>query len=120
VIIAANALVVLVALLHIGFLVLGMFLWTRPLGLSVFGQTPERARETAAMAAYQGVYHGFLAAGLIWGLVYPAPGAGLQIKLFFLGCVIVAGLYGGHLVSRRILYVQALPAIVAAILLLIA
>jgi putative membrane protein len=116
---AANALVLLVALLHLWFLVLQMFLWTQPLGLSVFGITLERATATAALAANQGLYNGFLAAGLLWGLLHPVPGVGLQIKLFFLGCIIVAGLYGGYRVGRRVFYWQGAPALVAAVLLLI-
>ena len=119
-IVVANALVVLVVLLHVSFLVLEMFFWTQPLGLAVFGLTLERAQVSAVLAANQGLYNGFLAAGLIWGLLHPAPAFALQIKLFFLGCVIVAALYGTYSVGRRVLYVQGLPAIAAAILLLIA
>ena len=116
----ANLLVALVALLHVYFLVLEMFLWTKPLGLRTFNQSLEKAKDSAVLAANQGLYNGFLAAGLIWGLVHPFPAIGLQIKLFFLACVVVAGLYGAYSVSRRILFVQALPAAVAGILLLIA
>jgi putative membrane protein len=116
----ANLLVALVALLHVYFLVLEMFLWTKPQGLRTFGQSIEKAKITAVLAANQGLYNGFLAAGLVWGLVHPFPAIGLQIKLFFLACVVVAGVYGAYSVSRRILFVQALPAAVAGILLLIA
>ena len=116
----ANLLVALVALLHVYFLVLEMFLWTKPAGLRTFGQSLERAKDSAVLAANQGLYNGFLAAGLIWGLVHPFPAIGLQIKLFFLACVVVAGVYGAYSVSRRILFVQALPAAAAGILLLIA
>ena len=115
----ANILVALVALLHVYFLVLEMFLWTQPLGLRTFGQSLEKAKNTAVLAANQGLYNGFLAAGLAWGLLHPFPAIGLQIKLFFLACVVVAGVYGAYSVSRRILFVQALPAALAGILLLI-
>lgn len=105
----ADAATGLVALLHLGFLVLEMFLWTKPLGLRIFRNTPERAELTKVLAANQGLYNGFLAAGLAWGLV-----AGSQpFKVFFLGCVIVAGAYGAWSVSRRIFWVQAAPAAVA-------
>lgn len=107
----AQGLVGLVALLHLYFLVLEMFLWTRPLGLRVFRNTPEKAEASKILAANQGLYNGFLAAGLAWGLWLGA--AGRDITLFFLGCVIVAGLYGAYSVSRRILWVQAAPAAVA-------
>jgi putative membrane protein len=109
----ANSLVALVAALHLYFLALEMFLWTRPTGLKVFGNTPEKAQASAVLAANQGLYNGFLAAGLIWGLFHPHPAFGFQIKVFFLLCVVVAGLYGGYSVSRRIIMVQALPAAVA-------
>jgi putative membrane protein len=91
----ANILVALVALLHLYFLVLEMFLWTKPLGLKTFQQTQQKADDSAVLAANQGLYNGFLAAGLIWGLVHPVAGFGFEIKVFFLLCVIVAGLYGG-------------------------
>jgi putative membrane protein len=111
----ANVLVALVALLHVYFLVLEMFLWTRPLGLKTFGQSLEKATDSAVLAANQGLYNGLLAAGLIWGVVHPNPAFGFQIKAFFLGCVIVAGVYGAATVSRRILFVQAAPAALALI-----
>ena len=107
---AANALIALVALLHLYFLVLEMFFWTQPLGLKIFRQSLEKAQASAVLAANQGLYNGFLAAGLIWGLFHPDPTVGFQIKVFFLLCVVVAGLYGGYSVSRRIIMVQALPA----------
>jgi putative membrane protein len=116
----ANILVALVAALHVYFLVLEMFLWTRPLGLKTFRNTPEKARDSAVLAANQGLYNGFLAAGLIWGLVQPVAGFAFQIKVFFLLCVIVAGVYGAATVSHRILYVQAAPAALALILLWLA
>ncbi|MBR0902970.1 DUF1304 domain-containing protein [Bradyrhizobium liaoningense] len=109
----ANLLVALVAILHGFFLVLEMFLWDRPLGLKVFRNTPEKAEITKVLAANQGLYNGFLAAGLIWGLVHGNPAFAFQIKAFFLLCVIVAGAYGAATVSSRILMVQALPAAIA-------
>ena len=116
----ANILVALVAALHIYFLTLEMFLWTKPRGLKTFGNTLAKAQDSAVLAANQGLYNGFLAAGLIWGLVHPAAAFGFQIKVFFLACVIVAGLYGGYSVSKRIIMVQALPAAVALVLLWLA
>jgi putative membrane protein len=117
--IAADTLVALVALLHAYFLVLEMFLWTKPAGLRVFNQSLEKARDSAVLAANQGLYNGFLAAGLVWGLLHPAPAVAFQIKVFFLACVVIAGIYGAATVSKRILMVQALPAAIALILLLI-
>jgi putative membrane protein len=116
----ANGLVALVAVLHLYFLVLEMFLWTKPLGLKTFRNSPEKAADSAVLAANQGLYNGFLAAGLIWGLLHSAPGFAFQIKVFFLLCVIVAGIYGAATVSRRILLVQAAPAAIALILLWLA
>lgn len=111
----ANALVALVALLHVWFLVLEMVLWTKPLGLKTFRQSLEKAQASAVLAANQGLYNGFLAAGLAWGLVYPDPAPALHIKSFFLACVVVAGAYGAWSVNRKILFVQALPALLALI-----
>jgi putative membrane protein len=105
----------LVALLHLYFMVLEMFLWTKPYGRRVFGLTPEKAELTKALAANQGLYNGFLAAGLVWGLSLGADGH--AIKLFFLGCVIMAGIFGAATVGRKILYVQAVPAALAVALL---
>jgi putative membrane protein len=116
----ANILVALVAALHVYFLVLEMFLWTRPLGLKTFRNSPEKAEDSAVLAANQGLYNGFLAAGLVWGLVQGVPAFAFQIKTFFLLCVIVAGVYGAATVSRRILLVQAAPAAIALILLWLA
>lgn len=107
----AALLVSLVALLHVGFLVLEIFLWDHPVGRRLFRMTPEYAARSAGLAANQGLYNGFLAAGLGWGLV-----AGRQdVTLFFLACVLVAGLFGGFSVARTILYWQALPAAVALV-----
>ena len=105
----ANALALLVAALHLYFLVLEMVLWTRPLGLKTFRNTPEKAETTRVLAANQGLYNGFLAAGLLWGLVT----AQWNVVVFFLLCVVVAALYGAWSVSRRIFYVQGVPAIAA-------
>ena len=110
-----NVLVTLVAALHVYFLVLEMFLWQTPRGLATFRNTPEKAELTAVLAANQGLYNGFLAAGLFWGLGHAAPDVALQIKTFFLLCVMVAGVYGAATVSRRILYIQAAPAALALI-----
>jgi putative membrane protein len=116
----ADLLVALVALLHVYFLVLEMFLWTKPLGLKTFRQSPEKAADSAVLAANQGLYNGFLAAGLAWGLIQGNVSFAFQIKTFFLLCVIIAGIYGAATVSRRILYVQATPAALALLLLLLA
>lgn len=110
----AQLLVLMVALLHIWFLVLEMFLWDQPLGRKTFRTTPEFAAASKALAANQGLYNGFLAAGLLWGLAQAESGR--DVQLFFLGCVAIAGIYGGYSVSRRILFVQAVPALVAALL----
>ena len=116
-IIAANTVVAVLALLHLYFLVLEMFLWGKPAGRRAFGLTPEFAAATRALAANQGLYNGFLAAGLGWGLWLGAEG--MAIKLFFVGCVVVAGLFGAVTANRKILFVQALPAVLALVLLLL-
>ena len=108
---AANALTALVALLHVCFLVLEMFLWTKPYGRRVFRLTPEQAQATRTLAANQGLYNGFLAAGLGWGLLAGADG--YTIKVFFLSCVIIAGIFGAATANRKILWVQAVPGAVA-------
>jgi putative membrane protein len=113
----ANALVAIVALLHVYFLILEMFLWTKPLGLKTFRNSQEKANDSAVLAANQGLYNGFLAAGLLWGLFHPSAALAFQIKVFFLLCVIVAGAYGAYSVSRRILFVQAAPAALALVIL---
>ena len=117
---AAIAAIVVVAFLHLVFLVLEMFLWATPRGRRIFALTPELAEGSKKLAANQGLYNGFLAAGLVWGLIHTNPGFAFQIKTFFLLCVIVAGTYGAATVSRRILYVQAFPAALALILLWLA
>lgn len=105
----AVALIALVAALHLFFLALEMFLWTRPLGRKVFRQSREAAEQSKVLAANQGLYNGFLAAGLVWAV---ATGQ-RDVALFFLGCVVVAGLYGAATANRRIFFVQALPALLA-------
>lgn len=117
--IVASVLVAAVAVIHAWFLVLEMVLWRRPLGRRTFGLTPEHAELTAPLAANQGLYNGFLAVGLVVGLLAPEPSA-FHFKLFFLACVIVAGLFGAATVSRRILLIQALPAAVALVAVLLA
>ena len=107
----ATVLVGLVVLIHLYIVVLEMVLWDKPLGRKVFGSTPEFAAATKVLAANQGLYNGFLAAGLIWGLSLGA--AGQPVQLFFLGCVVVAGLYGAMTVGIKILLVQAVPAALA-------
>ena len=113
--IIANIVIAIVAILHIGFLILEMFLWTKPFGLKTFNMTKEVAESSATLAANQGLYNGFLAAGLFWGLL-----AGeVSIKIFFLACVLIAGIYGGLTAKRSILYMQALPALIGLILVLL-
>ena len=113
----ANIVVGLIALVHVYILVLEMFLWDKPAGLRAFGQTREAATASKVLAANQGLYNGFLAAGLIWGLSLGATGT--AVKVFFLCCVLVAGVYGAATASRKILYVQAVPAAVGLVLLLL-
>lgn len=113
---AASLVIALIVLLHLYFLVLEMFLWTHPAGRRAFGLTVEFAAQTKVLAANQGLYNGFLAAGLIWGLSLGA--AGTAVKLFFLGCVLIAGVFGGLTASRKILWIQAAPALLGLILLL--
>ncbi len=112
----ANILVLVVALLHVGFLALEMFYWDHPVGRKRFGMTAEYSKASATLAANQGLYNGFLAAGLIWGLVI----GDTAVKIFFLICVIIAGIYGGFTAKRSILYIQALPALLALILVYLA
>jgi putative membrane protein len=113
---AADIAIGFVALLHAYFLVLEMFLWDKPFGRRVFKSTPEFATASKALAANQGLYNGFLAAGLVWGLAL--GGAGVQVKVFFLACVVIAGVFGAATANRNILFVQAIPGILALALLL--
>ena len=117
--IAAGIVVGIVAAIHVYIVFLEMVLWTRPRGRAAFGTTPEFAEASRTLAANQGLYNGFLAAGLVWALLADEPTA-YQAKLFFLGCVLVAGLYGAATVSRRILVVQAVPAALGLVLVLLA
>lgn len=110
----ANLVVACVALLHVYILVLEMFLWDKPAGLKAFGQTLDAAKASKVLAANQGLYNGFLAAGLLWGLSLGAAGTG--VKVFFLCCVLIAGLYGATTVNRKILFIQALPAAIGLLL----
>ena len=114
----ANIAVALVALLHVYILVLEMFLWDQPAGRKAFNLTPEFAQATKVLAANQGLYNGFLAAGLFWGLSLGA--AGLSVKVFFLACVLVAGVYGAATASRKILFIQGVPAALGLVLLALA
>ena len=110
----ADVLVAFVAIEHLGFLVLEMFLWSTPTGIEIFGLTPEFAEQSAALAANQGLYNGFLAAGLIWSLV--RRGDTTSIKIFFLSCVVVAGIFGALTANTSILFVQGVPALAALVL----
>jgi putative membrane protein len=114
--IALNVLCALIALEHVWFLVLEMFFWRKPLGLKTFGMTQDVADSSAVLAGNQGLYNGFLAAGLVWGLLATEPFAA-PVKLFFLACVLAAGVYGGATAKRSILFIQALPAVVGLALL---
>ena len=109
-------LIIFIAIQHFGFLYLEMFLWTKKTGRKIFANTEDFAEKSKTLAANQGLYNGFLAAGLIWGLCHPSAEFGQQIVLFFLLCVIIAGVYGGITAKKTILYIQALPACVAAAL----
>lgn len=117
--IISKILVALVAIEHLYILYLEMFLWTTPTGLKSFGITREFAESSKSLAANQGLYNGFLAAGLIWGILHPDAAIGRQIEIFFLICVIVAGIYGGLSVKRSILMVQGLPALIALVAVLL-
>ena len=116
---AISLFVAVVALEHIYFLVLEMFLWTKPKGRKIFGLTEQFANDSKALAANQGLYNGFLAVGLLWSLVQPDAILAHQLQIFFLGCVIVAAIFGGATVKRTILFVQGIPALVALALVLV-
>jgi putative membrane protein len=117
--VVATVLLLVVALIHVYIVVLEMVLWTTPRGRAAFGTTPEFAEQTRVLAANQGLYNGFLAAGLVWGLVAADP-TGYRVQLFFLGCVVIAGLYGGATANRRIYLGQALPGALALAAVLVA
>jgi putative membrane protein len=106
-------LVLLVALEHFYFLVIEMFLWTKPTGLKAFGMTKAQAEASKILAMNMGLYNGFLGLGLLWGLMYPIPAIGIQIQLFFLMLIMIAGVFGAMTANRSILYIQALPAAIA-------
>ena len=108
----AQVLIALIALLHVYFLILEMFLWDKPLGLKIFGNSLDKAKLTKVLAQNQGLYNGFLAAGLFWSLCAPATYA-TALANFFLGCVLIAGIYGGITASKKIIYIQARPALLA-------
>lgn len=110
----ANILTFLVAISHVGILILEMFFWNHPIGQKIFSMTPEVAESSSVLAMNQGLYNGFLAAGLFWGLLKNH----LDIKIFFLSCVIVAGIFGGITAKTSILFTQGLPALLAFILVL--
>jgi putative membrane protein len=109
----SKILIVAVALLHLYFLVLEMFLWTKPKGLKTFRMDQKRANDTAVLAANQGLYNGFLSAGLLWSVLHPNPIFSFQLGVFFLSCVLVAALYGGYSVGKSILIIQGIPALIA-------
>lgn len=111
-----NTFIIMIAGLHMYFLILEMFLWTKPIGLTIFRNSLEKAKSSAVLAANQGLYNGFLAAGLVWGILQPNPLWSTEIKIFFLMCISVAGIYGAYSVSKRIFVIQALPAITTLIL----
>lgn len=111
--IAASAFTLLVAVLHTWFLVLEMFLWTKPMGRKTFGMSAEDAEGTKVLAQNQGLYNGFLVAGLLLGVFWPEPDVAFALRVYSLSCVIVAGIYGAATVSKRIFVVQSVPAIVA-------
>lgn len=111
---AARVAVAIVALLHVYFMILEMFLWTKPAGLRAFGLTPEQAEASKVLAANQGLYNGFLAAGLLWSLTFGHDA--FHVAIFFLTCVFIAGVYGAFTANRKILYFQALPALIAIVL----
>jgi putative membrane protein len=113
--ILVNTLIAIIALQHISFLILEMFLWQKPIGRKVFHTSEDFAKATARLAANQGLYNGFLSAGLIWSLFASQIYAG-QLKVFFLSCVIAAGIYGAFSVNRMIFFVQGLPAVIALVL----
>ena len=115
--IVTGLIVLLVALLHVYFLILEMFLWDKPAGLKAFAQTKEQASNTKVLAANQGLYNGFIAAGLLWGVIQGSDG--YDFKVFFLSCVIVAGVYGAMTASRKILFVQAAPGLLGLLLVIV-
>jgi putative membrane protein len=116
--ILANIVIMIIALMHVWFLILEMLLWDKPTGRRAFGLTAEYAAQTKVLAANQGLYNGFLAAGLFWGLLLGGS-EGMHVKLFFLACVLVAGLFGGFTATRKVLWIQGLPAAIGLALVLL-
>jgi putative membrane protein len=115
----ANIVIAIIALMHVWFLILEMFLWDKPTGRRAFGLTPEFATQSKVLAANQGLYNGFLSAGLLWGLILGNGAEGMHVKIFFLSCVLVAGLYGGFTATRKVLWIQATPALIGLALVLL-
>jgi putative membrane protein len=107
----ASIVIAIIALMHVWFLILEMFLWDKPTGRRAFGLTAEFAAQSKVLAANQGLYNGFLAAGLFWGLILGGTVEGMHVKIFFLACIVVAGLYGGFTATRKVLWIQAVPAL---------
>lgn len=112
-------LVIAVAFLHLGFMILEIFFWSKPIGLKIFRMNHERAKSTATLASNQGLYNGFLAAGLLWALFVSDPDFSRSLKIFFLTCVFIAGSYGGATVGKKIFFLQGVPAIVGLFLILL-
>jgi putative membrane protein len=115
----AGIVIAIIALMHVWFLILEMLLWDKPTGRRAFGLTPEFAAQSKVLAANQGLYNGFLAAGLVWGLLLGGS-EGTHVKIFFLSCILLAGLYGGFTATRKVLWIQAAPAAVGLALVLLA
>jgi len=113
-----NALIILIALLHLWFLILEMFLWNKPIGMKTFHLSADFAKASANLAANQGLYNGFLSAGLMWSVLTTNAEQAIQLKIFFLCCVAIAGIYGAVSVNRRIFFIQGLPAIITLILII--
>jgi len=114
--VTVHILVFIIAIEHFAFLILEMFLWTKKSGRKIFANTKEEAEASRVLAANQGLYNGFLSIGLLWGLLHPNPDFSQQLILFFLLCVLIAGIYGGLSAKRSILFIQALPALITLIL----
>lgn len=114
----STIIIFMIALLHAWFLILEMFLWQKPLGLKAFKLDPEFAKRSAVLAANQGLYNGFLSAGLLWSLLIQDPTESLHLKIFFLVCVVLAGVYAGITANRKIFWIQGMPAMVALLLLI--
>jgi putative membrane protein len=114
-IVLTKALILIMILLHFYFMILEMFFWTKPAGRKAFGMSLDQAESSKKLAANQGLYNGFLSAGLLWGLLDPRPFFGISIQIFFLSCIVTAGVFGAWTVHRKIFWIQAFPAILALI-----